>query len=331
VRNDSGRPQAFSEGSIGSKARELDNLNPRDRAQLNQRHWRKLLLAGVLYIGLLIGLRHILGPLPGEAAGRAGALVRIIVLTAFVFETMDSAAGMGFGTALSPLLLAWGYSPLAVVPSLLISEAITGAISGWFHHEFDNVHFSFLRRPMNDASKAVLVVAGTGVLAVICSVTLTYFALSLPEKIIGAYVALLLLGMGAVAVVRPYLSPKPTYRPELLVAFAALAGFNKGIGGGGYGPVVTLGELYAGVYEKSAAAITSLGEAAVSLAGVAAFFVLRKAGVVVDLSLLPSLFTGAFLAAVLAPYIVRVLPNRLFRHVIPVYALVLGIAALLRL
>lgn len=44
----------------------------------------------------------------------------------------------------------------------------------------------------------------------------------------------------------------------------------------------------------------------------------------VDLALLPSLWLGAFPAAVIAPYAVRVLPNRLWRYVVPIYAV--GIA-----
>ena len=44
-----------------------------------------------------------------------------------------------------------------------------------------------------------------------------------------------------------------------------------------------------------------------------------------DLTLLPSLWAGAFPAAVIAPYAVRVVPNRIWRYLIPVYAI--GIAA----
>ena len=51
-------------------------------------------------------------------------LIPLIILIAFIFEFMDSAAGMGFGTGLTPLLLILGYSPLQVVPTLLISQAI---------------------------------------------------------------------------------------------------------------------------------------------------------------------------------------------------------------
>jgi len=55
-------------------------------------------------------------------------IIPIVIILAFLFETMDSFAGMGFGTGLTPLLLLMGYEPLQVVPILLISEA-----DNWFY------------------------------------------------------------------------------------------------------------------------------------------------------------------------------------------------------
>ena len=36
---------------------------------------------------------------------------------------------------------------------------------------------------------------------------------------------------------------KRSYKPGKMIFFGALAGFNKGIGGGGYGPVITIGGI----------------------------------------------------------------------------------------
>lgn len=135
--------------------------------------------------------------------------------------------------------------------------------------------------------------------------------------------------MGAIGLLRAKLRTRITYRPHRLVTFALLAGVNKGIGGGGYGPVVTLGQIFSGVYEKSAVAITTLAEGVVSLIGVFAFFLLFHYGVPVDLQLLPSIFAGGFLAAIVAPYLVRVIPNAVWRYLIPIYAFGIGLVRLL--
>lgn len=76
------------------------------------------------------------------------------------------------------------------------------------------------------------------------------------EKIwIKLYVALLLLMMGAVSLFQS--RKERPYRPRRMVLWASLAGFNKGVGGGGYGPVVTIGGLLAGVPVKSMLAVTA--------------------------------------------------------------------------
>jgi uncharacterized membrane protein YfcA len=117
----------------------------------------------------------------------------------------------------------------------------------------------------------------------------------------------------------------------MLIGFSILAGFNKGIGGGGYGPVITMGQIFSGVYEKSATAIVSFAESIVSIVGIFTFFFISFAGVEVDLFLLPSLFTGGFFAALCAPYLVRVIPNKIWKYFIPFYAVGIGIFSLLKL
>lgn len=326
------RTDSQTDSSIGAVARILDDLPFGERVRLEPKTWKRLGLLTGLYVLVLIAMSTFLSTPTPKADRAIGVFIPTVVLLAFFFETMDSAAGMGFGTALSPLLLALGYEPLAVVPVLLISETVTGLLSGTMHNEFENVRFSF-DYPLNDATKAVLLIAGVGIIATVFSIVLTYFAIQLPDGAISAYVAVLVFVMALVALFRERLTPAgdAEYQPSRLVGFAALAGFNKGIGGGGYGPVVTLGELYAGVYEKSAAAITSMAEGLVSIAGVITFFAIEAAGVGLDFTLLPSVIAGAFLAGVFAPYTVRVVPNRLYRYVIPVYALLIGIYSLSQL
>ncbi len=249
---------------------------------------------------------------------------------AFLFETLDSAAGMGFGTCLSPLLFLLGYDPLQVVPTILISEAITGAIDTFFDHEFENVHYAF--NPLNDTTKLGLIIAFFGSIAIFISVFIGYFALKLSSVIIKTYVAILVLFMGGLGLARLKLKNiERDTRLKMLIAFSAIAGFNKGIGGGGYGPVITMGEILSGIYEKSATAIVSFAESLISIVGIFTFFLISLTGVDIDLILLPSIFTGGFFAAIVAPYLVRVLPNKIWKIVIPIYAMFIGILSLLKI
>lgn len=255
-------------------------------------------------------------------------LFPLIIILAFLFETMDSSAGMGFGTGLTPLLFLIGYDPLQVVPILLLSEAITGFTSSYFHHEFENVSFS-IHRPINQTTKITGMIAISGCVAIIFSVILTYVTLELPKSFIKTYVAILVLAMGLIGMLR-LTSNTSKYRPKLLTGFALLAGFNKGIGAGGYGPVVMMGQLFAGIYEKTATAIVSLAEGFVSIVGFASFIFITSYGLTIDYLLLPSIFTGGFIAAILSPYLVRIFPNKVWRIVIPVYAILIGIISLVK-
>jgi len=303
---------------IGKEAKLLDQKSIKERIKLNRSFFYKFICAIFLFSMFLIIIFFLLD---GYSSFK---LSWDLIFFAFLLETLDSAAGMGFGTGLAPILFLYGYSPLQIVPILLISETITGFIDAIFDHELRNVRFSF--RPLNKTMKVTLLIASFGSLAIFISVFLSHFALKFPIFVIKIYVAILVLLMGFFALFRVFLKKieEKKYNQKRLIVFAALAGFNKGIGGGGYGPVVTLGEIFSGIYEKSASAISSIAEGIVSLVGIFSFFFISNIGVEIDLILLPSIVSGGFFAAILSPYLVRVLPNKIWKIFIPIYAFTLS-------
>jgi uncharacterized membrane protein YfcA len=250
----------------------------------------------------------------------------VVLLCAF-FEYMDSAGGMGYGTALTPLMLMAGFDPRQVVPLVMITEMFTGLIAGLIHGEFENVSWQF--KPMNETTKLVIIVAIIGMACVGFSITAAYKIFSVHKFWIKLYVAMLLIVMGVCSLLTA--KTFKNYRPKWMWLFAAVAGFNKGIGGGGYGPVVTVGGLLAGVPVKSMVAVTSFAEGATCLFAVIVWFALLSSGVVIDYLLLPSFVIGTVLAAVGAPYTTRVLPEKFWKMVVPVYCCLLAIYSFYRL
>ena len=179
----------------------------------------------------------------------------------------------------------------------------------------------------------MLNIAIFGCLAIILSVFLTYYAIQVDKSLIKTYVAILVIVMGIIAMIKLKTNTS-NYKPKLLTFFSGLAGFNKGIGAGGYGPVVMLGQIFSGIYEKTATAITSLSEGIVSLVGVGAFVfipVIKNLPIEIDFLLVPSVFTGGFIAALISPYMVRIFPNKIWKIIIPIYALAIGIYVLAQL
>src|SRR5919197_5961013 len=236
-----------------------------ERVRLPETGVRDLLLAAAIYgVGFVV-LFVLIDVVSSKPAHVDLTDIVAVALLACFFETVDSSAGMGFGTSLSPLLLVLGFSPLQVVPVLVAAQAFTSATGGLMHREFENVDFSW--RPLNRASKTVLLVAVPGVVGATVSVVLSYSTFTLPDSVIETYIAVLVLVMAGLVATNVLRGGRRPYRPGRLPIFGAVGGVNKGIGSGGYGPVITLGGVLSGVLEKTSVAITTMAEGFASTAG----------------------------------------------------------------
>lgn len=227
----------------------------------------------------------------------ATELVIPIIAMAFVCELVDSSLGMGYGTTLTPLLLLLGYDPLEIVPAILFSEFITGVLAGVCHHEFGNVDL----KPGQRDFKVAAVLTSLSMVGVLLAVGV---AISVPPWVVKLYVGVLVLVIGVVILRNSRREASFSWRRIGLLGF--LAAFNKGISGGGYGPVVTGGQVLAGVRGRSAIGIASLAEGIASIAGVAIYY---ASGASVSWHLVPSLLLGAVLSVPLAAYIVSRIPT----------------------
>ncbi|MBN2125179.1 MAG: sulfite exporter TauE/SafE family protein [Deltaproteobacteria bacterium] len=243
-----------------------------------------------------------------------------VVALAMFFEFMDASAGMGFGTAITPLLLVIGFDPKQIVPAVMIQQGVAGLVGAFLHREFENVEWRL--KPMSETIKLWLIIAVVGCAAVAFSITAVYAWFKVAKVWIKLYVACLLLMMGVISLYQAR-KDRP-YRPGKMFGFAALAGFNKGIGGGGYGPVVTIGGLIAGVPVKSMLAVTAISEGTVSTFAILVWLALLSSGVTIDYILLPSMMLATMFSAVAAPYATRVFPEKMWKIVVPVYCCIVA-------
>jgi len=237
---------------------------------------------------------------------------------ALAAEYVDSTLGMGYGTSLTPILLLLGYSPLQVVPTVLLSELITGLLAAGLHHGVGNVNFS-------RGSKDLKVAAVLSAMSVIGAVAAVFLAVSLPARTVKLYIAAVVLVMGFLILLKR--KGGLSFSWGRLVGIGAVAAFNKGISGGGYGPLVTSGQIVSGVGAKSAIGITSLAEGLTCAVGVVTFLVLQPG---ISWVLAPPLLLGAVLSVPLAALTVKRLPERSFTLVIGVVVLILGALSLFR-
>ncbi|MFC1486004.1 sulfite exporter TauE/SafE family protein [Candidatus Latescibacterota bacterium] len=263
----------------------------------------------------------------------------LIVILAFFCEYIDSAIGMGYGTIMSPVLLMMGFEPLTVVPSILLSELVTGFLAGFTHHSMGNIYL--MPRTMN-ISRILLglrrmgifrgfsygiplhlkIVLLLGVMSLSGTVLAVFLATSLPARMVKLYIGAMILAIGVVILATMRLNLAFSWRR--IVVLGLISSFNKGISGGGYGPVVTGGQLLAGVDPRNTIGITSLSEALTCIGGVALYLVSSS----VDWLLAPYLILGAVLSLPFATLTVKIARTRSIRFTVGVLTIVLGIYTL---
>ena len=246
-------------------------------------------------------------------------LILPIVLLAFVCELVDSSLGMGYGTTLTPLLLLMGYEPLEIVPAVLFSEFITGVLAGVFHHEFGNVDL----KPGTRDFKVAAVLTGMSVVGVLLAVGV---AISVPSWVVKLYIGFVVLAIGLVILKNH--QKEAQFSWGRIGGLGFIAAFNKGISGGGYGPVVTGGQVLSGVRGRSAIGIASLAEGLTSVVGVSIYVL---SGTPIPWHLAPSLLLGAVVSVPLAAYVVSRVPTGRLTLIIGGFATALGSYTLVRL
>ena len=265
-----------------------------------------------------------------------------IVIIAFLAEYIDSTLGMGYGTILTPLLLIFGFNPLQVVPAVLLSELITGLLAGFTHHKAGNVNFKpkstniryiikklkelgyaeTFRRGVPIHLKIALVLAACSIIGTIAAV---FIAVSISKFWLKLYIGLLVTVIGVVILFTLNKNYKFSWKKILGLGF--IASFNKGLSGGGYGPVVTGGQLLSGVKGRNAVGITSLAEGLTCAVGVAAYFLTKS---IIDWRLAPYLIIGAVLSVPLSALTVKKMNTKKLTVIIGITTLFLGLFTIIQ-
>ena len=191
----------------------------------------------------------------------------LVGIVAFISEYLDSGLGMGYGTALAPILIIAGFHPIRVVPAILISQLITDIAACISHHKLHNVNLEIKSKDFRIA----LILGMISSAGVILSVAI---ALKIPKWLLTLYIGLLVLSMGILILVTIKKPMQFSWRKLMAISF--LAAFNKGISGGGYGPLVMGGQMLSGVCAKNAVGITAFAEAVTCFVGFMLYLIMGK-------------------------------------------------------
>lgn len=270
-------------------------------------------------------------------------VVITIIAVAFLCEYMDSTLGMGYGTTLTPVLLLLGFNPMQVIPAILLSELITGLLAGFVHHREGNVNF---RPETTDFSKIMNQLKALGyvesfrrglplhlrvaLLLAICGIIGTVIAVfvvfNIPKLWLKLYIGCLVLSMGVVMII--CLNKEFKFSWNKITSLGLIASFNKGMSGGGYGPVITGGQILSGIEGKNAVGITSLAEGLTCLVGVITYVLLSKQAI--NWELAPIIIAGAVISVPFSAVSVKKVSSRNLRLAIAIITISLGALTIMK-
>jgi uncharacterized membrane protein YfcA len=284
----------------------------------HQRRLHLWLILTAATLALLLSAEHWI-PRWSDSSAIAPVTVLAIFGAALLCEYLDSSLGMGYGTTLTPILLIAGFAPMAIVPAVLLSELVTGVAAGLLHQRDGNIDLTNDRR----ARKTLFLLAILSSVGALAAVTL---AVRLPGQWLGYAIITIVLAMGLVTLASA--RRRIRYRPAGILAIGAIAAFNKGLSGGGYGPLVTSGQVVSGIPARQAVVVTSLAEAFTCLVGLAGYVAIKG---LPDPALTLPLAAGALLSVPWATVTVRHLPESAIRGAVGALTLVLGLVSLAKL
>ena len=263
-------------------------------------------------------------------------LFAVIAIIALLCEYMDASIGMGYGTALSPILIIIGFLPLQVVPAVLLGQLVGGLAGGFFHYRLGNISLDFRRdeaikkrlrglgyMPRSVDSKVIFILTICGFVGGLAAV---FFALNIPTVALNTYIGVMVLGIGIVILIRRNRKSNLSWRG--LIGIGLLSAFNKGASGGGYGPLVTGGQIISGREAKSSIGSTTLAEALVCIVAFVSY-VLLKGDIYWTLAAATSI--GSIVAAPLAAMTVKKINSQRLKIVIGIATSLLGILTIVKI
>jgi hypothetical protein len=276
----------------------------------------KHLAAVALCIGLLaafaaiIALNYgVLSPAHVQVGSHAWF---IVLIAAFLTGYIDTCVGGGHGTLLTPVLILLGFAAAMVVPAILLSEICIGILATILNYRAGNIRLA----QGEQHRRVLLVLAASSLVGSLIAVTV---AVQAPPNWVNAYIGVVIMAVGILLLVGRG-TPRE-FSMRRIAVLGTVAAFNKGLSGGGYGPLLTSGQILSGVGEKGAVSITPPARALTGLFAVSLYFAARGH---LELNLAAPLIIGSLLAMPAAVGTVTWIEAAMLRKGITLATLVLG-------
>jgi len=279
----------------------------------------------------------------------------LFAVLALVCEYVDSALGGGYGTILVPVLLSFNVDLALIVPAVLFTEIWTGFGSAALHHYVGNVDFHIRvkskskvppeeihanggtaldsakgniknqRERRIEISKDFKISGILGLSGIFGGIAAAFLAITINATIIKTYIGVLVIIVGLLV----FLKLKWKFSWWKISGIGLLAAFNKGLSGGGYGPLISSGQIIVERDPRKAVASTSLSEAVVCVAALIIYFTANGTTLSPNFGwFVLALLIGALASVPLAVLTVKKIPIKRLQPLIGVVTILLGIFVL---
>lgn len=224
----------------------------------------------------------------------------LLFIFAFIAQMIDGGIGMGYGVSLTSLLLTIGFGSAMASALVHLSEIFTSLVSGISHFYFGNFDKKIF---------IYLVIPG-----VIGGVAGVFGAVAFQDAIfIKPIVSTILLALGILIIIK-FLSKKDflieeykTPRVRYLLPLGFIAAFIDAIGGGGWGPISTPVLVIKNADPKKVIGSVNFAEFFVTLAISVSFLIALPK---IDWKIVGVLVAGGIIAAPLAAFITKRMPQK---------------------
>ena len=251
----------------------------------------------------------------------------LFAIIGFLAQLVDGSLGMGYGVISSSTLLAFGVPPAQTSACVHAAKLFTSGTSAWSHKVFGNVDRKLF------IVLSVMGAIGGAIGALLVSIV--------PGDMIRPVVMIYLCLVGLLIVYRAWLARHPAQSrwpapPSKVIG--AVGGFVDGIGGGGWGPMVTSSLIGTGTNPRFTVGTTNAAEFVVTVSVLLTFIfagitgIWQQVGELKDHAIaVAGLVAGGVPAAVVAGYLPRRINASKFSGMIGMLVLAIGVQQLWRM
>ena len=251
-------------------------------------------------------------------------LLVTVGIIAFGGALINSFAGGGYGTLTTPFLLFTGLEPIQFIPSILLSHGLVSLfLIIKIRRNPESIGVCEVNECVYEKTTLKFIIS-FGILGLVLSLMVITL---LDGFFIKLYIGGLTVFLGVLLLF--FRKREFFYSRKKIIGISIVAAFNKGISGGGYGSVISCGQIFSGIDCKKAVSTCFHANTVISLLGFAFYVILLQN--LINLEITISMIIGALLAVPFAAKSLEKVTSLKLTMIIGLLLIILGLFTFIQL